>query len=79
MKCVKCKKTIDDGDIFCGYCGINQEKFRKYINKVDDKNEKMIDYGFPIDMIKKISQDDSKLDNYEVRILKEYKELLSQQ
>ncbi len=47
--------------------------------KVDDKNEKMIDYGFPIDMIKKISQDDSKLDNYEVRILKEYKELLSQQ
>lgn len=39
----------------------------------------MIDYGFPIDMIKKISQDDSKPDNYEVRILKEYKELLSQQ
>lgn len=40
MKCVKCKKTIDDGDIFCGYCGINQEKFRKYINKVETKIHK---------------------------------------
>lgn len=40
MKCVKCKRTIDDGDIFCGYCGINQEKFRKYINKVETKIHK---------------------------------------
>ncbi|UKI27161.1 MAG: hypothetical protein L6V91_00265 [Bacilli bacterium] len=30
MKCVKCKKIIDDGDIFCGYCGIKpRKKFRK--------------------------------------------------
>lgn len=35
MKCVKCKKTIDDGDIFCGYCGINQKKFSIYIAKVE--------------------------------------------
>ena len=37
MKCVKCKKEIDEGDLFCGYCGINQAKFIKYINKVGDK------------------------------------------
>ena len=37
MKCVKCKKTIDDGDLFCGYCGINQKKFSTYIAKVEKK------------------------------------------
>lgn len=40
MKCVKCNKIIDDGDLFCGCCGINQAKFRKYINKVAGKIHK---------------------------------------
>jgi hypothetical protein len=40
MKCVKCKKEIDEGDLFCGYCGVNQAKFIKYINKMGDKIRK---------------------------------------
>lgn len=40
MKCVKCQKKIDDDDIFCGYCGINQAKFIKYLEKVDKKIHK---------------------------------------
>lgn len=40
MKCVKCKKIIDDVDIFCGYCGINQIKFAKYLEKVSNKIHK---------------------------------------
>lgn len=43
--------------------------------KIDDKNEKMIDYGFPIDLVKKVSKDESQLDNYEKTILKEYRDL----
>lgn len=35
MKCVKCKKNIEDGDLFCGYCGINQKKFSTYISNVE--------------------------------------------
>lgn len=42
---------------------------------IDDKNEKMIDYGFPIDLVKKISKDENQLDNYEKTILKEYRSL----
>lgn len=37
MICVKCKKKIDEGDIFCGYCGIHQAKFAKYLEKVNKK------------------------------------------
>lgn len=40
MKCVKCSKSIDEGDLFCGYCGINQAKFTKYLNKIGDKIHK---------------------------------------
>ena len=40
MECIKCKKTIDDGDLFCGYCGINQEKYKKYLEKVENKIHK---------------------------------------
>lgn len=40
MKCVKCDKTIDGGDLFCGYCGINQEKYKKYLAKVENKVHK---------------------------------------
>ena len=42
---------------------------------IDDKNEKMIDYGFPIDLVKRVSKDESQLDNYEKTILNEYKNL----
>ena len=35
----------------------------------------MIDYGFPIDLVKKVSKDESQLDNYEKTILKEYRDL----
>lgn len=37
MKCVKCKKKIDDDDVFCGYCGINIAKFSRYLKKVEKK------------------------------------------
>ena len=40
MKCAKCKKNIDDGDLFCGYCGINQQKYAKYLEKVSNKVHK---------------------------------------
>lgn len=40
MKCVKCNKTIDNNDIYCGYCGINQAKFTKYLDKVSAKIHK---------------------------------------
>ena len=40
MKCVKCNKKIDDTDIYCGYCGIHQEKFKKYLTKVEKKIHK---------------------------------------
>lgn len=32
MKCVKCHRIIDDSDLFCGYCGINQIKFSKHLS-----------------------------------------------
>lgn len=40
MLCVKCKKQIDDEDIFCGYCGINQSKYKKYLEKINNKVHK---------------------------------------
>lgn len=40
MLCVKCKKQIDNRDIFCGYCGIHQEKYKKYLGKVNNKIHK---------------------------------------
>lgn len=40
MQCVKCNKKIGDEDIFCGYCGINQAKYTKYLEKVNDKVHK---------------------------------------
>ena len=40
MKCVKCKMEIDEGDIFCGYCGINQAKFSKYLENDSKKIHK---------------------------------------
>lgn len=43
MKCVKCRKTIDDDDLFCGYCGINQKKFSAYITKVEKNIHKTRD------------------------------------
>lgn len=46
MECVKCKKKIDDGDIFCGYCGINQAKFTKYLEKVSNKIHKERDKDY---------------------------------
>lgn len=42
---------------------------------LDDKNEKMLDYGFPIDLVRKISKDEAQLDIYEKTILKEYRDL----
>lgn len=44
MKCVKCNKTIGDEDIYCGYCGINQKNFIKYLDKVSQKIHKERDY-----------------------------------
>lgn len=46
MKCVKCNKTIDDGDNYCGYCGVNQEKYRKYLSKVEDKIHRQKDKDY---------------------------------
>lgn len=40
MLCAKCEKQIDDDDIFCGYCGINQAKYKKYLEKVNNKVHK---------------------------------------
>lgn len=40
MKCVKCNKIIGNNDVFCGYCGIHQEKFKKYLTKVEKKIHK---------------------------------------
>ena len=40
MKCLRCKKRIDEGDIYCGYCGTHQEKYQKYLNKKRAKNNK---------------------------------------
>ena len=37
MKCVKCSKEIDEGDLFCGFCGVNQVKFKSYLEKVSQK------------------------------------------
>lgn len=37
MLCIKCNKEIDNDDIFCGYCGINQKKYRNYILKISKK------------------------------------------
>ena len=42
---------------------------------VDDKSENMIDYGFPIDLVKRVSKDENQLDNYEKTILSEYRSL----
>lgn len=42
---------------------------------VDDKQVEMIDYGFPIDLIKKISKDNEKLDKYEKIMLQEYEQI----
>lgn len=42
---------------------------------VDDKSENMIDYGFPIDLVKRVSKDVNQLDNYEKTILSEYRSL----
>jgi len=44
---------------------------------VDENNEKMLDYGFPVDLIKKISKSKDQLDNYEKTILREYNELFN--
>lgn len=46
MKCIKCKKKIGDDDIFCGYCGINQAKFTKYLEKLDKKIHKERDKDY---------------------------------
>lgn len=40
MLCAKCEKQIDDDDFFCGYCGINQAKYKKYLEKVNNKVHK---------------------------------------
>lgn len=40
MQCVKCKKKIDNVDVYCGYCGIHQEKYKKYLEKVENKVHK---------------------------------------
>ena len=59
MKCVRCNKTIDEDDIYCGYCGINQTNFVKYLNKVADKIHKERDneYNLKVESArKKLSQ-----------------------
>ena len=48
MECIKCKKNIDEEDIFCGYCGINQSKFAKYLEKVSNKIHKDSDKAYNI-------------------------------
>lgn len=55
MKCVKCAKSIDKGDLFCGYCGTNQQKFSKYIEKVEKKIHKERDkeYDKKVNLAKK--------------------------
>lgn len=40
MLCAKCNKKINEDDIFCGYCGINQIKYKKYLEKVNNKVHK---------------------------------------
>lgn len=61
MKCVRCKKEINEGDLFCGYCGINQAKFIKYINKVGDKIHKERDKEYN----KKVADAQNKLKQLE--------------
>lgn len=61
MKCAKCKKKIDDDDIFCGYCGIHQEKFIKYLEKVDKKIHKDRDRDYN----NKVKQAQNKLSQLE--------------
>lgn len=46
MKCVKCNNLIGEEDIYCGYCGVNQARFIKYLNKVADKIHKDRDNAY---------------------------------
>ena len=46
MKCLRCKKRIYEGDIYCGYCGTHQEKYQKYLNRVSAKIHKDRDRGY---------------------------------
>lgn len=75
--------------IFKLFCNKNNLKFNfdfemvdistSLENKIiDDKNEDMIDYGFPIDLVKKITKDENQLDEYEKTILKEYRSLFNE-
>ncbi|MEG1009610.1 MAG: hypothetical protein RSF67_07365 [Clostridia bacterium] len=63
MECVKCSKIIEDRDLYCGYCGVNQSKFIKYINKVEDKIHKDRDKNYNNNVknaqwkLKKLEQD----------------------
>ena len=45
--------------------------------KIDDKSEKMLDYGFPIDLVRKISKSVDQLDDYEKKIFNEYLDLFN--
>lgn len=68
MKCVKCQRTIDDGDLFCGYCGINQIKFSKYLNNVSKKIHKERDqeYNNKVNFAKNKLQQLEKAKNNEI-------------
>lgn len=46
MKCLRCKKRIGEEDIYCGYCGIHQEKYQKYLNRVSAKIHKDRDRAY---------------------------------
>lgn len=37
MECSKCKKEIDNNDIYCGFCGINLFKYEKHLKEVKSK------------------------------------------
>ena len=50
MKCVKCGKKIDDDSVFCGYCGVNQLKFIKYIESVDKEIHKERDKNYDVNI-----------------------------
>ena len=51
MECLKCKKTIADGSMFCNFCGTKQEQSSKsnideMAKQIQDKLRSVTGYGF---------------------------------
>lgn len=65
MKCLKCKKKIDEDDVYCGYCGIHQEKYQIYLNRVINKVHKDQDKDYR-NAIKRVENKIKKLQNNKI-------------